>query len=228
MSARKKYLASGIVLIASFIAVLVAIFMPLLDGHNSLEFLDNLYNSISKGSAYYVPDCQEKVAALGDASISAEVGMKDADQAAQTAAMLTSLGVTATASAEKLSLEGPVAKPFDAVLADADLMYKNDGDALKQKYNIEAKQAMYNWWSLMSALSKTLLKQDNIREGNVADSIVKRAIEPAYNFYGIQAEKISTKWMLLAASLAFYVLYTVWYGFGLLFLFEGVGFQLDH
>ena len=42
----------GIALTVSFIVVLVAFFMPLFDGMNSLDYLDNLFNSISKGSAY--------------------------------------------------------------------------------------------------------------------------------------------------------------------------------
>jgi hypothetical protein len=33
---------------------------------------------------------------------------------------------------------------------------------------------------------------------------------------------------LLIASLAFYVIYTMWYGYGLLFLFEGMGIKLEH
>ena len=54
-------LVSGIVLMASCIVVLVAIFMPLFDGQNTLDYLDNLYNSISKASAYYVPKLQHAV-----------------------------------------------------------------------------------------------------------------------------------------------------------------------
>jgi hypothetical protein len=34
--------------------------------------------------------------------------------------------------------------------------------------------------------------------------------------------------VLLIAALSFYVVYTMWYGFGLLYLFEGMGIKLDH
>jgi len=49
------------------------------------------------------------------------------------------------------------------------------------------------------------------------------AIEPAYNFYGIQAVKISEKAGVATGLLVFYVLYTIWYGFGVLYIFEGLG-----
>jgi hypothetical protein len=35
-------------------------FQPLFDGHNAMGYLDNLYNSISKGSAYYVDNLREE------------------------------------------------------------------------------------------------------------------------------------------------------------------------
>ena len=39
-----------------FAVVLVVMFMPLFGGQNALNYMDALYNSISKGSAYYVAD----------------------------------------------------------------------------------------------------------------------------------------------------------------------------
>ena len=52
---KTKELGIGIFLMVTFIAVMVVIFMPIFDGDNTLDYLDNLYNSISKGSAYYIP-----------------------------------------------------------------------------------------------------------------------------------------------------------------------------
>jgi len=38
---------------------------------------------------------------------------------------------------------------------------------------------------------------------------------------------VKQEMVMLTAALAFYVIYTVWYGFGLLFLFEGLGIKLE-
>jgi len=48
---KKKELGIGIFLLVTFAAVMVMIFMPILDGGNALNYLDNLYNSISKGTS---------------------------------------------------------------------------------------------------------------------------------------------------------------------------------
>ena len=54
-------LGIGITLLVSFIIVLVIFFMPVFEGKNGLDYLDNLYNSISKGSAYYIPKVEHLV-----------------------------------------------------------------------------------------------------------------------------------------------------------------------
>ena len=43
-----------------------------------------------------------------------------------------------------------------------------------------------------------------------------------------EKDRKGVKDFMLIASLAFYVIYTMWYGFGLLFLFEGAGIKLEH
>jgi hypothetical protein len=56
----------------------------------------------------------------------------------------------------------------------------------------------------------------------------EKSIEPAYNYYTIEAESPSSKALPILLSLGGYVLYTVWYGFSLLFMFEGWGLKLEH
>jgi hypothetical protein len=55
-----------------------------------------------------------------------------------------------------------------------------------------------------------------------------KAVEPAYNYYKVEVKPVKEEMPMLIASLAFYVIYTMWYGFGLLFLFEGMGIKLEH
>jgi hypothetical protein len=46
----------GILLLVSFFVVLVMIFMPIFPGKvNGLDYMDNLFNMISKGSSYFIP-----------------------------------------------------------------------------------------------------------------------------------------------------------------------------
>ena len=62
MIANKKKFSGGLILLAVFVVVLIIIFSPVFKGQNGLEYLDALYNSISKGSAYYIPKVLEETA----------------------------------------------------------------------------------------------------------------------------------------------------------------------
>ena len=53
-------------------------------------------------------------------------------------------------------------------------------------------------------------------------------VEPSYNYYGIEAQSIKDKAILVIASLVGYVIYTMWFGFSILFMFEGWGLKLEH
>jgi hypothetical protein len=53
-------------------------------------------------------------------------------------------------------------------------------------------------------------------------------VEPAYNYYGIKAENIKDKAVIVIVSLVGYVIYTLWFGFAILFMFEGWGLKLEH
>ena len=60
----KKEFTGGSVLLVIFFIVLFAMFQPIFDGHNAMAYLDNLYNSISKGSAEVEigrASCRERV-----------------------------------------------------------------------------------------------------------------------------------------------------------------------
>ncbi len=78
-SIKKKEFGIGLFLMATFIAVLVGIFMPLIDGGNALDYLDNLYNSISKGSAYYIPKVEHQVEDHGSEVVTLNLKMADAE-----------------------------------------------------------------------------------------------------------------------------------------------------
>jgi hypothetical protein len=58
--------------------------------------------------------------------------------------------------------------------------------------------------------------------------IKKKAVETAYNYYNIEPQKISDRFGIILLSLVFYVVYTVWYGFSIMFMFEGWGMKLEH
>jgi hypothetical protein len=225
---RKKEFRIGLAMMAAFTAVLVVMFVPLFGDHNGLQYLDALYNSISKGSADYIPDTRRQVAAFQGAPVELEFDLGEAALATGAAVQLNAAGAMVNVSGTRMKVAGDLGEMLNASLDDAAAMYRNDGKALEARYGIEGRRAMYNWWKTIVAMSKALTKQERFKEARLLDLVKSRAVETAYNYYGIEAQKISERWAVVSFSLVFYVIYTLWYGFGILYLFEGSGMRLEH
>jgi hypothetical protein len=229
MIADKPTFAKGAGLMASFTVVFVLIFMPLFEGgKNGLEYLDDLYNSISKGSAYYIPKLKEEVKPYSGKTVKMSLKMDSPEQALQTEKMMTFSGAATTVSGSLLKVEGDLGKLLENCLADADLMYSNMGDKVKDKYDINERQVLYNWWAAAKLMDKDLKKQKLFKEALVVTTVKKKGVETSYNYYTIEPQKITEKWGIVLFSLIFYVIYTIWYGFAIMFLFEGWGLRLEH
>ena len=228
MATSRKKFNTGLAMMAAFTVVLVAMFVPLFGGHNGLEYLDALYNSISKGSAYYIPKVQKAAGPFEGDKVEMTFAMADAAQAAQMATQLNAAGALVNVSDAELKISGDLGRIIATMLADADAMYRNDGKALQAQYGIEGRQALYNWWKAIAGMDKSLKKQKKFKEASILDMVKAKAIETAYNYYGIEAQKISDRYGIVIFSLIFYVFYTLWYGFGIMYMFEGSGMQLDH
>lgn len=228
MLANKKEFYGGVGLMVGFLVVLVIIFSPVFGGKNGLNYLDGLYNSISKGSAYYIPDLKKNAAKYSGNTIAASVVMKDEKQARETAPLFTKSGATVEVADKTIKVNGDLGAILKNCLDDSDLMYHNKGEEVKSKYGMDERLSMFNWWSTLKALTRDLDKQKKFAETKFIGTVNKRAVECSYNYYKIEPENIGAKWGLVVFSLAFYVIYTMWYGFAILFMFEGWGMKLDH
>jgi len=228
MIANKKEFGLGLVLFIAFWAVFAVLLSPVFEGNNLLDYMDNLYNTISKKSSYYIPDVQKKVPAFKGQQIDFVVKAKDADQAARTAKLFQASKATVTIDDKNVKVSGDIGMILDNVLADSDAMFKNDGQALSSKYGYEEKKVMYDWWNAMKYAETVMTKQEKFKESTTFNKVMTKAIEPAYNYYGIAATDIMDKIWMVIASLAGYVVYTMWYGFAILFMFEGWGLRLEH
>jgi len=228
MIANKKEFYGGAGLMVGFLVVLVIIFMPIFHGKNGLDYLDALYNSISKGSAYYIPAMQKEAAALDGKTVSLDLAFAKDNQAKQIGEMLMKAGALVNIGGQKLKVEGDLGKILAACLADAESMYHNDGKALTDRYGIDERQATYNWYQALKAMEKNLNDQKLFAASKVVSAIEKKAVETVYNYYTVQPQKIMDRAGVVLFSLVFYVVYTLWYGFSIMFMFEGWGLKLEH
>jgi hypothetical protein len=228
MVANKKEFTGGLVLLGLFFAVLFYMFQPMFNGLNSMAYLDALYNSISKGSVYYIPMVKGDVDTVRDKAIELKLNYKDENVAAQSVDLLTKAGAQVKASGTEVEVSGTLGTILDASLADADLMYHNDGDAVTEKYGLLPRRASYNWWVTLGQIDRALSHQKEFAAAKVVNTVKTRAVETAYNYFKIEPLHITDKLGTVLFSLAFYVFYTLWYGFAILFVFEGWGLRLSH
>jgi hypothetical protein len=223
----KKSIGIGVVLAISFWIVQAMIFTPMFgNGMNGLDYADDLFNKLSKGSSYFIPKLQKGVQGYAGRPFAAEVSLDKPETAALAVNLFTAAGATAKAEGGKLNVSGDLGAVLAAVLRDADEMYKNDGKAVATRYGVKEKDALRAWWTSFSAVDKYLKKTGKIEEAKMISDVMKKGVETAYNYYGIPAEKVSDKAALMTFLLVFYVVYTMWWGFAIYYIFDGIGLTM--
>ena len=224
----KKKLALGVAMLLGFLVVLMLMFMPIMSGKNFLEYSDALYNSISKASAYFIPALQEKAGKQTGSDIEVTLEAGSAKEAEETAKLLKAGKANVQVSGSVITVSGDLGAILANCLDDADAMYRNEGTIIAGKYSYDEQRVLYNWWTALKGMDKNLKKQKMFAEAEFVTIVKKKAGEPSYNYYGIEPRKITDSLGVVLFSLIFYVVYTVWYGLAILYIFEGWGLRLEH
>ena len=229
MSMKKRMLTRGIILLGSFFLVLILIFMPLFPGKmNGLDYMDNLFNMISKGSSYFIPQVKADIASLSETVFEAKIMVENDQDRQQMLLMLEKSGIQAATQDKDIVMQGNLHQLMAGSLDDADHLFANDGAPIQEKYGFSGQQALFHWWTLSKDIGKDLKKQEKFVEAKALEGIAKKVYEPAYNYFGVEPKKWQDNVLLIAVALGFYVLYTLWYGFGIMYLFEGLGLRVGH
>jgi hypothetical protein len=228
MIENKKRFFTGLGMMAGFIVVLILFFSPIFNGHNGLDYLDNLYNSISKASAYYIPELKKKVKGHMGQRINASLNLGVNAQAEQAALLFKAGGAETTVADGTLTVSGDLSRILANALWDADAMYHNRGEEVSNKYGYNERQVLYNWWRAFQELEREMKRQKNFKASDGIALVVKKGLETSYNYYQIEPQRITDRLGLVGFSLLFYVVYTMWYGFSFMFMFEGWGMKLGH
>ena len=224
-----KEFSLGLGMLVGFFIALAAFFAPLFEGgKNGLDYLDGTFNSISKDSAYYIPAVIQSSKKHNGTQVTVTLSAKDDGQAGRMEKLFASGGATVVRDGAKLVVSGDMGQLLAAALADADLMFRNDGQAVTAKYGIEPRRVLYDWHQALGSITRDLNRQEKFPEAKAARDVQTKAVETAYNYYGIQAVPMSELLVVALLAMAGYVLYTIWYGFAILFLFEGWGLKLEH
>jgi hypothetical protein len=224
----KQSLSIGAALALSFACILGFIFSPLFgEGKNGLVFADDLFNRLSKGSSYFIPKVAKSNEDFKNTAIEIVIKLDKPDQMNPLALrLLASTGASANTASPEIKLSGNLGTIMSQVLVDADDMFKNEGAKVSGRYGVDEKEVMTSWWNILKSLDKELKKQGKITESKIVSDVMKKAVEPAFNFYRIEGQKVSEKAWLMTGLLIFYVIYTMWRGFAIFYIFDGIGLTM--
>ena len=223
-----KALGIGAMLALSFLGVLALIFSPVFgDGKNGLVFADDMFNKLSKGSSYFIPNVAKNNEKFKTTDIAVVIKLDKPELMNPLALKLLAVGgAEATTASPELKITGRLGTVLAQVLNDSDEMFKNEGAKVAARYGTDEREVLSSWWNILKGMDKELKKQGKIEEAKIVSDVMKKAVEPAYNFYQIEGQQVSEKAGMMTGLLVFYVIYTMWWGFAIFYLFEGVGLTM--
>ena len=225
----------GALFAITFFGVLIAIFSPLFNGKNGLQFADDSFNKLAKGSSYFIPRvAKNNEQFTGRAfSVTIRAGKPedmpgDAEKRATgIAKIFTEAGARTEVTGASVKIEGDLGTVLASALQDADAMFKNDGGKIKARYGVDdEKKTFRQWHNGLTRISKEFDKEKRIAESNMVTEVVKKAVEPAYNFYQIDTNRVADHAGMMSGLLIFYVFYTMWWGYAIFYMFDGLGLSM--
>ncbi len=223
-SIRKGPLILGLAMFVSFFGVLAVIFSPVFDGMNGLDYADNLFNRLAKGSSDFIPKLLKKNEKNMGKSFRAILVFDK--EPAQIAKICSLAGVKTERNGTTLTLEGDLGKVLQCALRDANHVFNNTGASVSEYYQSDEKNVMRDWWTTLTKIERNLKKNLKVEESNAVSEVVRKGVEPAYNFHTVEAQSVTAKAGTMTLLLAFYLLYTLWWGYAILYLFEGLGLSM--
>lgn len=223
MIINKKQFIIGLVMLIVFTIVFIGMMSPLLNGKTLIQAADDLFNQLTKGSTYVIPKVLNKAEKFEGTSFEVAVKVESQEDIDKFAKVFASGGARVSAQGQEVVISGDLGRVAKAALADADVEFKNNGAQLQSKYGMESREVLYYWWTGFKNLGSQYKIENKAAELSFVNDLMQKGIEPAYNFEGINAVKVSEKTGITTFMLVFYVLYTILYGFAIMYLFEGLG-----
>jgi hypothetical protein len=232
MAASKKgAFTIGLLMAVSFGVVLFLMFSEIFPGPagikvNGLDWADDLFNKLSKGSSYFIPKLKGDNQKFMGRPFTATIKIQNAAEADQINKLFTQAGARVNAQGEALTIEGDLGQTMGVILRDSDDMFNNQGQKLMALYGYDEKEVLKNWWTALSKMDRFFKKNLKIEEADLVSEISKKGLEPSFNFYKIESQRVVDRVGIMTFLLVFYVFYTLWWGYAIFYLFEGFGLTM--
>lgn len=226
----KTSFVKGVVLLGTFVIICTFLLFPMLRDEygnhlTGLQYADSVFNSLSKGSSYFVPAVRENVSTVMGKSVKMDVALNH-EMAESMVKVYASCGARAHINGNRLIIMGDLGAILSAATDVGDRLYFNDTKTIESKYKQPALLVSRCFWYTLNPGIKDLQRQGMIAEAKVVDQVLRRALEPGNNFFSVPVAKVSDHIFLIVVMLMFYIIYTLWYGFGIMEIFQGIGLSL--
>jgi len=219
-----KKFATGLVGLITFLVVLAVWLSPVIDHKTGLEWADELFSQLAKNSIYFMPTAVEMAAKFEGVIVDLGVNPRWPGGDVRIAQIVRANGVSASVIGDgRVRIIGDLGLLAKTAAADADLLFKGDEQELQNKYGMSGKEVIYYWWTAFDGLIRRYIQENRPSEADFAKFMTTRVLEPSYNFAQIKPRSISDNVGIVVFLLGFYILYTLWLGFSIIFLFEGFG-----
>lgn len=149
---QKKSLGIGIFLAATFFGVLALMAMPIWNGTNFVKYADDTFNSLSKGSVYFIPEIRKKAEKYSDRYIDVKIKLENEYIAKKVGLLYSEVGakVKVKVTNNEVIINGNLGEILKSALTDADLAYKNE---LAAKHGLNGKEILYYWWISLDVIT---------------------------------------------------------------------------
>src|SRR3989337_3087794 len=138
----KKLLVVGTIMAIVFIVLLAVMFAPIFGGKNAFEAADNFFNSIAKGSTYFIPGLMKDSESYNGKTSDVSAKLPDKAIAAAAVTLFKASGALVS-EGESLRVAGDLGQISRAALQDADAMFFNRGKQVADKYGVPEKQVQF-------------------------------------------------------------------------------------
>lgn len=194
---------------------------------SGLERVDQLFNQLAKNSTYFIPDAVKLARKFEGTAADFGIYSRWPGDDARMAQILRANGLSAALLGDgRVRIKGDLGQMGQSASVDADLLFKAQESDLRAKYGCNEKEVIYCWWVAFDGLTRRFIQENRSSEADFTRFMTTRVLEPAYNFAGIESRSIGENIWTVAFFLGFYLLYTLLYGFSILFLLEGFGIQV--
>ncbi len=222
----KKTFLVGALMALTFLIVLILMFLPLRGGLNTFEASDRLFNSIAKGSSNQFEALRREVDGYRGSTFEVKITLNNDDLAVKARTLLDRAGVKTEENGLQLKATGDLSQLAGAIIEDAEAVFHNRGTEIVSKYGYADRQTLFAWWNILKEMQRVLESKGRFDTAAMLHDVTMKGVEVAYNFYGIEPKNASSNTSILAGALLFYVLYTLWWGYAVLYLFNGLGMKM--